>query len=147
MTDRVSVRVTGVEETQRGIDRVMDGIDPASGVMREAAATGAETIRTQLIAAAGSSPTPQAVLVAGALIAAVEGDGAAVKVDSGRTVGSGGGSAGDLLQGSEHGGRNFAARVSPAGYWIAPTIQREGDRAAREAYQKAVDDAIMAGGF
>lgn len=143
MADRISVEVEGVSETSGALDRVAGDLADA-GKQRAAAQVATDRIRTALIAAASRSPTPQARLVAAALLSQPGMNDAAVAVDSGRTAGNG--TAGELLPGSEHGGTHFAAPINPGGYWIAPTLAKAPQEAER-AYQALVDAATQEAGF
>ena len=104
--------------------------------LRSAAGECARELITELQAAAGRSPTPQAALVA--RVAKVSSDRVpAVKLGGSRRVGHRRTPAGRLLWGSERGGAKFAA--SPGGsYWINPTVERFSSSRAADTYRAAV---------
>jgi hypothetical protein len=142
----VDVVVTGVDETIGGVDKVQTNLDPLGGAMRAAIQAAGDGLARALVAAAGASPTPQAKLVA-QTIHVVQTTQATVQGGGGTGVGSRGTPAAELVEGSEHGGRNFVAPRNAAGYWIAPTVQRYRESEAPQHVQAGVDDAIAAGGF
>ena len=104
----VNVTVTGVNETAAGVEKVQKGLDPLSANMREAIREAGDGLARALVAAANASPTPQARLVAQSIQVSQVTD-AEVKLGGGQAVGSRGTPAGELVEGSEHGGRNFVA--------------------------------------
>lgn len=142
----VDVTVTGVNETVGGVDRVAKSLDPLSANMRAAVRESGDGLARALVAAAASSPTPQAKLVA-QTIHVTQTTTADVKLGGGQAVGSRGTPARELVEGSEHGGHNFSAPVNAAGYWIAPTIRRYQDGEAAKPIQAGADRAVAAGGF
>lgn len=115
----------------------------ASAELRDAAGRAAE----QGVAAlqGGARGTPQAGIVASS--AKVKRDRVpAIQIGGGRGVGSRGTPAGDILWGSEHGGRNFAAAINPSGYWIEPTVRRFQEGGAADAYRAAVATILRRAG-
>lgn len=142
----VDVTVTGVKETVAGVGKVQKGLDPLSANMRQAVRESGDGLARALVAAANRSPTPQARLVAQTIQVsqAVDVD---VKLGGGAAVGSRGTPAAELVEGSEHGGRNFVAPRNAGGYWIAPTIRRYREGEAAKPVQDGVDRAVQDGGF
>jgi hypothetical protein len=107
----------------------------ASAELRDAAGKTAE--RGVAALQAGARGTPQASIVASS--AKVKRDRVpAIQLGGSRRVGRRGTAAGDILWGSEHGGRNFAAPANSSGYWIDPTMRRFQDGAAADEYRAAV---------
>jgi hypothetical protein len=103
--------------------------------LRDAAAECARGLIPRLHAAASSSQTPQAVLVA--QTAKVASDRVpALRIGGSRRVGHRKTPAGRLLWGSEHGGRNFLAERGGA-YWITPTVSEYARSSAPRTYQAA----------
>jgi hypothetical protein len=112
--------------------------------LREAAGECARALIVDLQAAAASSPTPQAVLVA--RVARVSSDRVpAVKLGGSRRVGHRRTPAGRLLWGSERGGPRFAA-ARGGSYWIAPTVTRFSRGPAQDTYRRAVTSILSDAG-
>ena len=143
----VNVEVTGAKETAAGVEKVRRGLDPLSANMREAIRQSGDGLARALVAAANGSPTPQARLVAQTIQISQVTDTADVKLGGGQAVGSRGTPAGELVEGSEHGGHNFVAPKNAGGYWIAPTIRRYREGEAAKPVQAGVDRAVQGGGF
>jgi hypothetical protein len=135
--------VTGVKETETGLGKVAVGISPHGTPMRSATLAASGELARALASAANGAPTPQAALLAGT----VHQSGDGVKLGGSARVGHRGTPARELVAGSEHGGKNFAAAHNAAGYWIAPTVEREKEGRTKAAIQAGVDAAIVSGGF
>lgn len=115
----------------------------ANGRLREAAGLAARELVSELQSGAGG--TPQAGIVASS--ARVKSDRVpAVSIGGSRRVGSRGTPAGEILWGSERGGRNFAAPHNGAGYWIDPAVKRFRASGAVDIYTAAVVDVLQANG-
>ena len=98
--------------------------------LRQAAGDASRGLIPELQAAASSSATPQARIVAASV--RIKSDRLpAVQVGGSRRIGHRRTPAGRLLWGSEVGGRNFAAPTGGA-YWIAPTVDSYARRGALE---------------
>jgi hypothetical protein len=145
MTNRanITVEVSGVKETEAGLDTVAGGLAPSGAPMRAATAEASRRLGTALAAAAHSAPTPQAALVAASIRPGPDG----VAIGGDLRVGHRGTPARELVEGSEHGGKNFAAPHSAGGYWITPTKAKERTGKTKDAIQGGVDSAIRSGGF
>lgn len=130
----------------RGLGKVEKSLrDEANNRLRTAAGTAANQLIGELQRSAAASPTPQARIVADAI--RVKRDRlVAVEIGGRRGVGSRGTPAGELVWGSEHGGRNFVA--GPGGsYWIQPAIQRYTSGGAQTAYLNAVNSILRDAGI
>lgn len=139
----VTVEVEGVKETQAAISQVAGGITPDGAPMRAAQFAASGELASALDKAAHSAPPPQAALVAATIQRLPDG----VTMGGDTRVGHRNTPARELVAGSEHGGHNFAAPHSSAGYWIAPTIAREREGKTKDAIQGGVDAAISEAGF
>jgi hypothetical protein len=142
----VTVRTDGIEETLdalKGLDRDLRA--EANGEIREAAREAAGGLVLALQAAAASSPTPQARLVAQA--AKVKSDRFPTVVLGGsKKVGHRGTPAGRLAWGSEQGGEHFAAPAGGA-YWIAPTVRRFETAGAVPIFKRKLYEVIRRHGL
>ena len=118
----------------RGVDKELR--QNTNRRLRQAAGDASRGLIPELQAAASSSATPQARIVAASV--RIKSDRLpAVQVGGSRRIGHRRTPAGRLLWGSEVGGRNFAAPTGGA-YWIAPTVDSYARRGALEAYRRAV---------
>ena len=136
MPAKVTVTAEGVNETIRAFGRIEADLRPAANSeLRTAARQCADDLVGRLRAAAGSSPTPVARLVA-----------ASVKVKSDRfpsvTIGGrgtlpNGGRLGAVVWGSERGGHNFAAAAGGS-YWIGPTVTAFASSGAVAVFRRAL---------
>lgn len=141
MPARVNVEAEGVAETiraMRGIEKDLQ--KEANAELRAGAKKAAGELVVRLVAAAGSSPTPQARLLAETV--KVKSDRfPTVSIGGTKKVGRHGTPAGRLRWGSEHGGQNFAA---PAGgqYWIAPTVAAYAASGAIAVFRRSLYELV-----
>lgn len=146
-TGGLAVEMDGMMETLKAF-RALDADlrRTANGELREAAAKTATELVVGLQAAASSSGVPVAPRVARSI--RVKSDrlpvvsiGGAMKVGTGKR-----GNAGALVWGSEQGPKSdpnrFGVAPNPAGYWIAPAVQRFTEGPALDNFRRAVA-AIM----
>lgn len=121
MPASLKVEAEGVRETVRAFSGIEKDLrKEANAELRAGAKKAAAELVTRLVSAAGSSPTPQARLLADTV--KVKSDRfPTVTIGGTKKVGRHGTPAARLQWGSERGGANFGA---PAGgsYWIAPTV-------------------------
>jgi len=133
----MSITIDGMTETLRAVQGLEKDLrSVANGQLRAAAGECARGLIAELHASAASSGVPVAPLVASSM--RVKSDRLpSVSIGGPASVGRYGASAGALLWGSEHGGRNFA--VAPGGaYWIKPAVDRFKNDGAVAAYKRAV---------
>lgn len=125
----------------KGLAQVEKSLRDESNVrLRNAAGKAAAQLAGELKQSAGSSPTPQAAIVADSI--RVKRDRlVAVSIGGAKRVGSRGTTAGAILWGSEHGGVNFQA---PHGgdYWIQPAVKRYAASGAQSEYLTAVNEIL-----
>ena len=133
----ITIDTSGVEPLRRGLDGAQKALAADhAGRLGAAANRGADGLVVALRSAAQSAATPQARIVAESLDVQRGGD-VGVMIGGARPVGRRGTSAGVLLWGSEHGGRNFDAPAGGA-YWIAPTADQYAAGTAERLYLDAV---------
>jgi hypothetical protein len=143
-TGRVTVETPGLFETLKafqGLER--DLRSEANAELRGAARACAARLVVELQRAAAACGVPVAPLVAAA--ARVKSDRIpVVTIGGARRVGRHGTPAGRLAWGSEQGSKSspdrFAAALNPAGYWIAPTVERFARSDAVAIYRRAIVD-------
>lgn len=142
----VSVQVDGVQQTLNATRQLEAALRrQTNGELRKAAGTCAAELLAELQGAAGASGVPVAPLVARSM--KVRSDRLPVVAIGGSLrVGRYGGTAGQLVWGSEHGGHNFAVPRGP-GYWIRPTVERFKASRAVAVYQSAIAAIIHAAGL
>jgi hypothetical protein len=136
----LSVEVDGLMETLKAVQEVEAALRPAvNGELRDAAGRSAEELARELVSSASSSGVPVAPLVARSI--RVKRDRLpVVSIGGPMRVGSGGGTASDLVWGSEQGPKgevNHFAVPPSAGYWIAPAVERYGAKAL-DNFRRAV---------
>ena len=119
----ITIDESGLIPLMRGVGKLeADLKDRTNGRLRDAAGMASTQLVSSLRAAASSSQTPQAALVAQSI--KVRRDRlVSVAIGGRQRVGSRGTSAGAILWGSEHGGRNFDAAIGGS-YWIAPAVDK-----------------------
>jgi hypothetical protein len=129
----------------KGLGQVEKSLRDQSNVrLRNAAGSAATALSSQLRQSAGSSPTPQARIVAETI--KVRRDRLVSVVIGGTArVGSRGTPAGAILWGSEHGGVNF---TQPHGgdYWIQPAVAAYAAGGAQGVYLAAVNEILRDAG-
>ena len=133
----ITIDESGLIPLMRGVGKLeADLKDRTNGRLRDAAGVASTQLVSSLRAAASSSQTPQAALVAQSI--KVRRDRlVSVAIGGRQRVGSRGTSAGAILWGSEHGGRNFDAAIGGS-YWIAPAVDKFRTGAAERLYLEAV---------
>ena len=144
-TTGVTCDTSGLVPLLKGLGSVEKSLRDESNVrLRNAAGVAAGELQRQLVQSAGSSPTPQAALVAST--ARVRRDRlVSVAIGGAKRVGSRGTAAGALLWGSEHGGRNFT-QPSGGSYWIEPAVRRYSAGGAERVYLSAVNQILRDAG-
>jgi hypothetical protein len=137
-----TVDVDGLVETLRAFQGLeADLRREANAELRAAGAEAAAAFAVELRGAAGRSGVPVAARVASSIT--VKSDRLpTVRIGGSKRVGRRGAPAAVLVWGSEHGGHNFAAASSGAGYWIAPTAKRFEGSSAVTIYRRAVFETM-----
>jgi hypothetical protein len=136
----LAIEVDGIFETLKAVRGVQADLRPsANNELRDAADTVASGLASDLVAAAASSGVPVAPRVARSI--RVKRDRIPVlSIGGPAPVGRTGGAAGSLVWGSEQGPKgsiNHFGVPASSGYWIAPTVERAGSKAADD-YRRAV---------
>jgi hypothetical protein len=143
---QIQVDTSELKRPQAALSRVESGLQgEASPTLRQGGVATAEGLLALLRASARTSPTPQAVLVAGAAVVH-SGGVIGVELGGGQGVGRRGSPAGELLWGSERGGPNFTAPHSASGYWIRPAVA-QAERVGQEAYSRSINGLLSAAGL
>lgn len=129
----------------RGLGKVEKSLRDESNVrLRNAAGQAAQQLASRLRQSAGSSPTPQARIVADSI--RVRRDRlVSVAIGGTKRVGSRGTAAGAILWGSEHGGTNFQA-ASGGSYWMQPAVAHYAASGAQGEYLAAVNAILRDAG-
>lgn len=129
----------------KGLGQVEKSLrDEANVRLRNAAGKAAEQLAGALRQSAGSSPTPQAAIVADSI--RVRRDRlVSVAIGGSKRVGSRSTSAGAILWGSEHGGVNFQA-ARGGSYWIQPAVKRYAAGGGQTEYLAAVNEILRDAG-
>jgi hypothetical protein len=142
----LAVEVDGLTETLKALRGLeADLRTQANRELRGAARICASGLAARLVRAAETSGVPVAPRVARSI--RVKSDRLpVVSIGGPLRVGSGGGSAGALVWGSEQGPKSevnrFGVEPNAAGYWITPTVDRfQGDEAV-EVYRRAVYETL-----
>jgi len=137
-----TVEVDGLVETLRAFQGLeADLRREANAEVRAAGREAALAFAAELRAAAAGSGVPVAARVASSIT--VKSDRLpAVRIGGPKRVGRRGAPAAALVWGSEHGGHNFAAASSGAGYWITPTAKRFEGSTALTIYRRAVFETM-----
>lgn len=138
---QITVDASDLTGLIKGLNRCEEDLKKRSnGRLRDAAEKASGELLLELRAAASSSATPQARIVADSM--RVKRDRlVAVTIGGRQRVGSRGTNAGAILWGSEHGGENFGAGAGGS-YWIAPTVDRYLAGPAQRAYLEAVANVL-----
>lgn len=145
-----NVEMDGMMETIQSVRGIADALErkETNKELRQAARSCATRLAADLVRAADASGVPVAPRVAKSV--RVKGDRVpVVSIGGPKRVGTGKGhraSAAAILWGSEQGPKSepnhFAVAPNPAGYWIAPTVERFGNSDALPIFQRAVYEIL-----
>jgi len=149
----LAVEMEGMAETLKAVNGLERELarPAANKELRQAARSCATVLAGQLARAAASSGVPVAPRVASSI--RVKSDRLpVVSIGGARKVGTGKrGAAAALVWGSEQGPKSdpnhWGVEANPAGYWIAPTVERFGSDQAIERYRRAVFEVLHGAGL
>jgi hypothetical protein len=149
----LSIEVDGLTETLKAVNSLERELarPAANKELRGAAKSCATVLAGELVRAAASSGVPVAPRVASSI--RVKSDRLpVVSIGGPKKVGSGArGSAAALVWGSEQGPKSdpnhWGVGPNPAGYWIAPTVDRFQSSRAIETYRRAVFEVLHEAGL